>query len=458
MCHYYIIWFGKYRVVKILADNRNRTIYLTEHNKLNCYRVIKRVRKTPVMQESFKNEVRSLKNLKHPNIPIIYDIEEDREYYYIIEEYIEGESLRAYRLSHGFIEESKILDFTIQLCNVIETLHSNKESILYLDLKPDNIIICNGILKLIDFGTAILEKEADLRCRSFGTKGYAAPEQYSLQNIDKRCDIYGIGSVLFFLMTGCPFINDKESFKKIRQTSLYSVRIKQVLYRCLRFIPSQRYSSVTVLKLQLQNLEKKQKNILPITPIRIVIAEAERRMGATHFGIMLTVYLNTYIGKALYIETEEQRVVWTIKKQYGEQRNFSAVSGEPGELIEKYSEYSFYICDYGVWTTEKEQSWQYDVLFLLVGIQPWEQEVSQRLISHFKNKAFYFAPKGIQSRNIIMPEGIRHEDLFLIPYQIYPFELKREQIKFMEECINNIPCFVGQKKKNQVRKKLHWWE
>ena len=118
------------------------------------------------MQESFKNEVTSLRNLKHPNIPIIYDIEEDEDYYYIIEEFIEGESLRAYRLNHGFITESKVLDFTIQLCDVIDTLHSSKESILYLDLKPNNIIICKDVLKLIDFGAAILEKEVDLRCRS----------------------------------------------------------------------------------------------------------------------------------------------------------------------------------------------------------------------------------------------------------------------------------------------------
>lgn len=455
MCHYYIIWFDKYHVIKILADNKYRTIYLTEHVKLNCYRVIKRIRKTLCMQESFKNEVTSLRNLKHPNIPIIYDIEEDEDYYYIIEEFIEGESLRAYRLNHGFITESKVLDFTIQLCDVIDTLHSSKESILYLDLKPNNIIICKDVLKLIDFGAAILEKEVDLRCRSFGTKGYAAPEQYGLQNIDKRSDIYGIGSVLFFLMTGCSFTDKKESFQKIRKTNLYSVKLKQVLYRCLQFNPSRRYSSVEVLRTQLQKIQDRQNNILPITPIQIVIAGAEHRMGVTYFSIMLTVYLNQYVGKTLYIETGNQQVVYAIKEQLGEQKNFFAVSGDPAELIEKYSGYLFYICDYGIWTEEKEQRWKYDELFLLIGKQPWERKVSQKMISHFMEQAFYFIPKETSYRSKILFQEIRNGHLFQIPYQMNPFLVQKEQIKFMEECINKIPCFVGHKKRKLVRR-LHW--
>ena len=65
-------------------------------------------------------EVHILKSLKHPNIPIIYDIEEDEKYSYIIEEYLKGESLKAFRLRLSYLDERSIVDFTFQICDLIQ--------------------------------------------------------------------------------------------------------------------------------------------------------------------------------------------------------------------------------------------------------------------------------------------------------------------------------------------------
>lgn len=445
-CYYYIIWFEKYHVIKTLADKSNRTVYLTEHSMLNCYRIIKRIKKSSIMSQSFFNEVNSLKNLRHPNIPIIYDTEEDHEFYYIIEEFIEGESLRTYRFNQKFILESKIINFAIQLCDVIEALHSRKESILYLDLKPDNIIVCNEVLKLIDFGTAILEKEASLQKISYGTKGYAAPEQYYLKEIDKRSDIYGIGSVLYFLLTGYSFMNTKENISICETLPMYSDCIKLIILRCLKDAPSQRYQTIKELRKQLEYVKQLQ---LSITPFRFVVAGADRRMGTTHFAVLLTVYLNRYIGKALYIEAENKGVLHSIKKHYEDQIYFPAVSGKAEDIIKKYAEYQFYICDFGVWTEKKEKDWKYDAIFLMVGCKPWEMTMTENIMAHFKQTAVYLT-------NFQSDKSLNHKDFLPIPYEPNPFLLKKKQKLFIKECINRTGCFISQGKRKGLQKGLRW--
>lgn len=446
VCYYYIIWFEKYHVIKILADKNNRTLYLTKHNMLNCYRVIKRIHKSAAMSQSFFNEVNSLKNLRHPNFPIIYDIEEDKEFYYIIEEYIEGESLRTYRVYQNNILESKIIDFAIQLCDVIEALHSRKESILYLDLKPDNIIVCGDVLKLIDFGTAILEKDAPFQNISYGTKGYAAPEQYFLNEIDKRSDIYGIGSVLFFLIAGYSFRNTEEDIRVCKALSMYSSHMKNLILHCLKTAPSQRYQSVAELKQELLHLQQSYKSI---TPLCFVIAGADRRMGTTHFAIMLTNYLNRYIGDALYIETENRGVIRSIKGDFEKDIYFPSVVGTADEMMEKYSDYQFYICDCGVWTEHKKIKWNYDAMFLMVGCKPWEIQCNEKLLAYYRDKAVFLA--NFQDKRFCWDKSI-----FSVPYEPNPFLLTEKQNKLIKECLKNTGCLIGQRKRFHLQKKLHW--
>ncbi|MEG2351007.1 MAG: protein kinase, partial [Hungatella sp.] len=87
------ILFGKYQLGQVIGRGRDGIVYLAEHKELEEYRAIKRVSKTCVEYEQFRREALLLKELHHPGIPIIYDLEEDLEYSYLIEEYLEGDSL-----------------------------------------------------------------------------------------------------------------------------------------------------------------------------------------------------------------------------------------------------------------------------------------------------------------------------------------------------------------------------
>ena len=87
------ILFGKYRLCRMIGRGRTGTVYLAKHESLGEYRAIKEVPKSDASYGQFLREARIMKDLHHPSIPIIYDLEETDTHCYLIEEFLEGESL-----------------------------------------------------------------------------------------------------------------------------------------------------------------------------------------------------------------------------------------------------------------------------------------------------------------------------------------------------------------------------
>ena len=94
------ILFGKYEIISTLGTGNFGTVYLSKHTILECYRAIKIIPKTTSMTDSLLHEAQLLKSLQHPGIPCLYDIEEDEIAYYLIEEYVEGETLEHFLLQN----------------------------------------------------------------------------------------------------------------------------------------------------------------------------------------------------------------------------------------------------------------------------------------------------------------------------------------------------------------------
>ena len=224
--------FGKYRILKLLANGSGGEVFLAEHKVLGERRIIKRLSKNrPFYRERLK-EAHTLKTLHHAAIPCIFDIEEDESAFYMIEEDMGGETLNEFLIRQKCLPTSLISHYSIQLCEIIEYLHQN--GILYLDVKPDNIMICGEKLSLIDFGSAFQKKERQHVV--FGTDGYAAPEQYS-GKAEERSDIYGIGSVIGVMLG----VGNKEG-----------TELRKIYERCVQPIPERRYPDVSALKEDLQ--------------------------------------------------------------------------------------------------------------------------------------------------------------------------------------------------------------
>ena len=132
--------FGKYRILKLLANGSGGEVFLAEHQVLGERRIIKRLLRNRPFYEERKKEAHTLKLLHHAAIHRIFDIEENETACYIIEEDMGGETLFDFLFRQKCLPTSFISHYSIQLCEIIEYLHQN--GILYLDVKPENIIIC----------------------------------------------------------------------------------------------------------------------------------------------------------------------------------------------------------------------------------------------------------------------------------------------------------------------------
>ena len=154
---------------------------------------------------SFQREVSVLSQLDHPNLPRLYEYIQTPGHWYLVMDFIAGETLEEYqsKTPNGRLLLSEALDIGMQLCLVLDYLHSQQPPIVFRDLKPANIMRTpTGQLYLIDFGIARYFKPGQAKDTvALGSHGYAAPEQYGKAQTTPRADIYSLGAVLHQLLT-----------------------------------------------------------------------------------------------------------------------------------------------------------------------------------------------------------------------------------------------------------------
>ena len=154
---------------------------------------------------AFQREVRVLSQLDHPNLPHLYEYIQTPGHWYLVMDFIAGETLEEYqsKTPNGRLLLSEVLDIGMQLCLVLDYLHSQQPPIVFRDLKPANIMRTpTGQLYLIDFGIARYFKPGQAKDTvALGSHGYAAPEQYGKAQTTPRADIYSLGAVLHQLLT-----------------------------------------------------------------------------------------------------------------------------------------------------------------------------------------------------------------------------------------------------------------
>lgn len=249
------------------------------------YRAVKRIPKSRDFLGSGWNEAHVLKNISHPSLPIIYDVYEDDVYLYIVEEYIEGENLKDYVKRRGRLVESEAAGFSIDICRAL--VYLGGFGICHMDIKPENIIITGSGLKLLDFGSSLLAGETkEFVC---GTKGYAAPEMYYGGRFDQRSDIYAVGMLMVFMLTGRDGIY--ESDKLFCSDNLYFI-----IHKCISHGRRQRYADVGEL---ISALEKSQTSLgTTSNPMVISVYGCGGRIGCTHLSVMLASHFSHY-GKCL---------------------------------------------------------------------------------------------------------------------------------------------------------------
>lgn len=194
--------------------------------------------------------------------PRIVDVVEDEDCRYLIMDWIEGETLQERLKREGFIGEEEAVKLGIALCDALGALHRMQPPILYLDCKPSNIMVDQGgKLRLIDFGSALESAGMDVEPIS-GSPGYAAPEQLgacgSGRRADVRTDIYGLGRTLYALLSGID--PAKPPFAACPLSACgreLSEGIVQIVERCTRKRPQERFQTMEALKNALEKHAEK---------------------------------------------------------------------------------------------------------------------------------------------------------------------------------------------------------
>ncbi|MDF2609931.1 MAG: hypothetical protein K0R92_1405 [Lachnospiraceae bacterium] len=446
-----LIWFGKYKVIKLLGRGGSSEVYLAEHIKLNVLRAIKRISKNSILHEQLLKEAHILKDLNHSLVPIIYDFEEDAHNSYIIEQYIEGQSLKMLMKQKRHIPENLIICYTIQICELLQHLYSLDNPILYLDLNPENVIIDNNTIKLIDFGAAGYKSNMNGRKYSLGTNGFAAPELYSRNKPDERTDVYGVGTLLYFMATGSGY--DQVSQRKLNKHQIkpHSKELLRIIRKCLHFYPSFRYQAISALKNNLLELNKsrKWKKTNSRTSICIAVAGTSERIGTTHLAIMLTTYFSSISYKSLYIEKNDTHHIYRILKRHQgntAKNNIYRIYG--CDMIPSYhssctynsADYNVTIFDYGRLTNlNAEDFLKADIKLLVSGAKEWEldetEEALKLVSSSIEVKYLYNFVEGRRFREVVKSmEGLA---CYRIPYEPNPFQSKYNEsiTEFMEELL-----------------------
>jgi serine/threonine protein kinase len=205
-----------YRIRRLVGGGGMAWVYQVErldagHTSLWALKELRPQTQDPDTQKHarrlFDQEASILSRLDHPNLPQVIDFFEEDGRAYLVMEFVWGESLeKRLEQARSPLMERQVLQWAIQICEVLDYLHSRQPPVIFRDLKPSNVMVNNaGVVKLVDFGIARTYKEDKLQDTiALGSENYAAPEQWGQAQTDPRSDIYGLGATMYHLLANMP--------------------------------------------------------------------------------------------------------------------------------------------------------------------------------------------------------------------------------------------------------------
>ena len=247
---------GPYEIVAPLGAGGMGEVYRAHDPRLNRDVAIKV--SAAQFSQRFEREAKAIASLNHPHICQIYDVGPT----YLVMEFIEGAPL------HGPLPLDQALRYAVQICSALEAAHA--KGIIHRDLKPANILVTASGIKLLDFGLALLSRDAGGAERPadetaalsmtqagtiLGTAPYMSPEQAEAKLADARSDIFSFGAVLYEMLSGRrAFTGDSAIaimaavLHREPETFETSPALQSIVTRCLRKSPAERFQSMTEVK------------------------------------------------------------------------------------------------------------------------------------------------------------------------------------------------------------------
>lgn len=191
---------GKYRIIEPLGSGGFGTVYLAEDSWINKRVALKVPHRQNLDFGELLKEPRLLAALAHPNIVTVITAEKQDNVFFIVMEYVPGDTLETLITQQGALELMQALDFAAQICNAVE--HAHRHNILHRDLRPANVFVTGrGILKVGDFGTSRVLQMAAHGTTVIGSPPYMAPEQFEGRAVFAS-DLYSVGITMYQMLTG----------------------------------------------------------------------------------------------------------------------------------------------------------------------------------------------------------------------------------------------------------------
>src|SRR5215510_4751463 len=191
---------GKYKIHSIIGSGGFGTVYLADDTWIDKKVALKVPHKQGVDFGELLREPRLLAALNHPNIVSILTAEKQENLFFIVMEYVPGETLEAIITRDGALELNRSLDYICQICNAVD--HAHRSGVLHRDLRPSNVLVGeNGTLKVADFGTSRFLEIAAHGTTVIGSPPYMAPEQFHGKAVFAS-DVYSVGVTMYQMVTG----------------------------------------------------------------------------------------------------------------------------------------------------------------------------------------------------------------------------------------------------------------
>lgn len=220
-----------YRELTVLDEKKNIVLVQDIRNSELC------VKKT--LDIYSRDVYEQLASVRIEGVPAVKECVADDGKLIVVEEYVQGRSLKQVLDEQGLLNEEQAYEIAVQLVDILVRLHQLEPAIVHRDIKPSNIIIeKNGHVNLIDFNAARhVNADKNEDTRMLGTVYFAAPEQFGFGQSDERTDIYGLGATINYIMTG-----DKPG------AGIAECRFSDILKKCLMVDAKDRYQSAAELR------------------------------------------------------------------------------------------------------------------------------------------------------------------------------------------------------------------
>ncbi len=252
---------GKYEILCKLGQGGMGEVYKGHDPVIGRDVAIKviheRALEDPSVKPRFYREARSAGRLSHPNITIIYDVNEEDGRPYLVMEHLDGHDLRSILKSGAALTKKQKQQIAVQICKGL--LYAHEKNIIHRDIKPENIrVLPDGTVKIMDFGIARIQSDTTTLTQtnaSLGTPRYMAPEQVKGEELDHRADIFSFGVLFHELFSGVtPFTGENLTtlIYKILHTEPEPLNItpealredlQHIVSTCLEKEPENRYAS-----------------------------------------------------------------------------------------------------------------------------------------------------------------------------------------------------------------------